>query len=110
MKNLSDDYYRHRVISEGEYLHHRDALLKEVKKVIGDAGLRSPDPRSLPTADSIRARWPKMEVKERRAQLDLVISRIVVSPARKKDFDPSRVEITWYRDARSRGWRSTHRD
>jgi hypothetical protein len=106
IKHLSDEYYRHRVISEGEYLSHRDALLDDVKGIIAGAGLRSPDPRRLPMADGLRARWPRMAVKERRAQLDLVISRIVVSPARRKDFDPSRVQVHWYREVRSRRSRS----
>jgi site-specific DNA recombinase len=103
LKDLRDDYFVHQGMSQKEYRAYRDTLLDQVNATVTASGLRSADLGNLPSGRAMRASWPMLDVAHRRAQLDLVISRIVVSPARRKDFDPRRVEVHWYREADDRG-------
>jgi hypothetical protein len=61
---------------------YRASVLVQVGRTVAVSGIRSPDTRTLPTAENLRARWLTMDVSGRRNQLDLLVRRIEVSPLR----------------------------
>ncbi len=102
LKELGDDYYVHHLLTQKEYRHYRSVVLEQVKTTVSESGARAPHSTVVLSASLFMARWEMLDVRERRAQLDRHISRITIRPARRREFDPDRVEIKWYRDVRSK--------
>jgi DNA invertase Pin-like site-specific DNA recombinase len=94
---LNRDYYVEGVITRGEWLTARDALLDT-------AGLAAPDacaPVGLPAGfdpRTVRARWADLSSSERRAVLAVECQVVVVHPATQfgPTFHPERVECRWW--------------
>lgn len=62
------------------------------------SGDRAADSSTLPSAETLRERWPTMTREQRREKIDLLVSRIVLQSGLGGAFHPNRVEIRWHRD------------
>jgi hypothetical protein len=95
---LSDDYYRDRVIGKPEFLRQRAVLAPRIAQ--GKAELarraRQQDIAGLPgMPGAVRRAWPALTLEQRRTVLGLVLDRVVIMPASRpsRTVDPERVAI-----------------
>jgi excisionase family DNA binding protein len=95
LTDLADDYYIHHLISTEQYRDYRSHLLEQIERVI--SADRATDSSTLPSASSLRERWPTMTRSQQREKIDLLVSRIVLQSGLGGAFHPSRVEIRWHR-------------